>query len=118
MSGIRGGRICTQLNTGYTRNASETRTCNDAACHGADLKGGRDGAGCETCHSALVPDPQWRTNCTWCHGTEGAGPKRGHGIAACHDAILNGSSTSSSSGSLLVWVSGPRGKGWFHGMAL
>jgi len=65
-----------RLNRNYGHNAAaESKSCNDGLCHGVDLKGGRDGNGCDTCHDALEPNPQWRTNCTWCHGdpAEGSG---------------------------------------------
>lgn len=68
--------VAARLNTGFTVDpALRGRTCTDARCHGAELRGGSTANGCDTCHDELEPNPMWRTNCTWCHGDpdEGSG---------------------------------------------
>lgn len=53
-----------------------------ADCHGADLRGGLTGVGCDSCHQTsaeTAPGEGWRTDCTFCHGgtdadTTGAPP--------------------------------------------
>ena len=49
------------------------------SCHGANLRGGTFGLGCDSCHTTSG-NPGWRTDCTFCHGgtsgdTAGAPPE-------------------------------------------